>query len=917
VDLLERGALLETLSAELAEARNGDGRLVLLAGEAGVGKSALTRTFCDRRATTATVLWGACDALRTARPLGPVHDIARTLGGGLAEAIATAQPRHELFTALLDALCPPRGARLVVIDDVHWADEATLDLLMFLGRRIRQTRALVIAVYRDDEVRRDSPLQTVLGDLATARGVRRLRVDALSRAAVAELARDSAVNVDRLFEVTKGNPFYVTEVLAAGQTADVPGTVRDAVHARVARLSATGRALLDLVAAVPDRAELALVRAASHPSWAVDECLQAGLLRADGSGIRFRHELARLAVETAIPAAQRAGVHAEVLHYLAQQPDADPARLAHHADEAGDAPAVLRHAVAAARQAAALGAHRQAAAQYERALRAGTALPLATRADMLELLAAQRRDAGDIDAALAAAEEAVAVWRRLGEVQRLGKALARRAWLLRSAVRNVQALESSREAVQLLEPHPPGPGLAAALASMAFLHMFARDIPAALEVGARAVEVSEAVGDHEMLTCALNAVGSAQWFVEPDVAATTLERSYEMAREHGEDYAAATALVNQGSAAGEVRRYDAAAHWLRESIAWCSARDLDAIHSYATGWLARLDFEQGHWPAATKLAAGTLQASPRYLIARIVALTVIGRLRARRGDPDAAGPLDEAWQLATSTGELQRLWPVAAGRAEVAWLAGRPDDIPALIEDVYAQSIRLRHAWAIGELGFWLWQSERASTATAEPGWFRPSPAANAARELAAEPYARQLAGDWGGAATAWRALGCPYEEATALAETDSERDLQRALEQWDGLGARPAADLLVRRLRRMGQPVPRRPRRSTVENPNGLTNRQAEILPLLTAGLRNIDIAAALHISTKTVDHHVSAILGKLGVASRREAAQRLASSKEGEAAERAGTRVGTLTRHDGHHPGAAGRRGRTRFPAGLVAHR
>jgi DNA-binding CsgD family transcriptional regulator len=300
-----------------------------------------------------------------------------------------------------------------------------------------------------------------------------------------------------------------------------------------------------------------------------------------------------------------------------------------------------------------------------------------------------------------------------------------------------------------------------------------------------------------------------------------------------------------------VRYYAIADRWLRAAIEWCSARDLDANHGYSRAWLARSQFEQGHWSQAGADAASVM-TDPQ-AITRIVSLTVLGRLRQRRGDPDAASPLARAWELAEQTGDLQRLWPVAAARAEEAWLQGRPSEVEPLVEELFAEAMRLAHAWAIGELGYWLWRSGAINTAP--PG--------------AATPYARQIDGDWVAAAAEWDAIGCPYESATALAESDRPEQLLASLETFNRLGARPAADLVGQRLRQLGvDRLPRRPRRSTVDNPGGLTDRELEVLELLTKGLSNAEIAARLFISVKTAAHHVSAILAKFGVRSRLQAA-------------------------------------------------
>ena len=852
--LLERGTFLSSLEGWLAEARDGHGCLVWVGGEAGIGKTSLVRAFCDRHGPDARVLWGTCDALRTPRPLGPLLDIAREAGGELAGLAAAEPTRQRLFGAFLDLLETGGRPVVAVVEDAHWADEATLDLLVFAGRRVAGTPAMVVVTYRDDELGPGHPLRTVIGDLATARRVHRLELPALSREAVVTLARPQGIDGDRLYQATGGNPFFVTEVLGASSP-ELPPTVRDAVLARAARLSPVARGALDAASVVPDRVEPALLEAvAGAGAAAVDECVAAGMLRDDGRSLRFRHELARLAVEQAVPAGRRVELHRQLLAHLVATTRDDPARLAHHAEEAGMAGAVLEHATAAAERAAALGAHRQAVGHYALALRFAGGLAPRRLAELLERYAAECGHTDRAAEALDASERALACWRQEGDQEREGALLARRCWYLWGVGRSVEALESAATAVAVLEAAPEGPALATAYTQLAYMRMLAREIPGAIEAGGRAVELAERYGQHEQLSRALNAVGSAQWFSDPDQAPLTLGRSLEVAREHGYDQLAAIALGNLGSGAGEIRRYAMADRWLRDAIAWAAERDLDATRRYAHAWLARCHFEQGRWSEAGMAVAALTAEGLAMPPSRIVALTVLGRLRSRRGDPDARRPLEEAWELAVRTGDLQRTWPVAAGRAEHAWLGGQPAAVPELVAEPYELACRLGHEWAIGELGFWLWRAGELS-----------GPPAGAA-----SPWALQIGGDWAAAAAAWRELGCPYESALALADGTAEGDLLAALEQLERLGARPAADAVAARLREQGvSRRPRRPRRATLANPAGLTARELDVLALLGGGLRNADIAGRLHISEKTVDHHVSAILAKLGVHSRHEATQ------------------------------------------------
>jgi DNA-binding CsgD family transcriptional regulator len=382
--------------------------------------------------------------------------------------------------------------------------------------------------------------------------------------------------------------------------------------------------------------------------------------------------------------------------------------------------------------------------------------------------------------------------------------------------------------------------------------MLARDVGGAIEYGNRAVPLIEEHPQPGLLARALNAVGSAMWFVDPEQAQATLQRSFDVAKDADPHDVTAAALCNLGSGSGEVRLYATAEHWLRETVAWCAERDLDTNHMYGLAWLARVLFERGEWSQALTAATQVMRSGTGYVPTQIVALTVLGRLRARRGDPDPAALLDDAWERASRTGDLQRTWPVAAGRAEAAFLGGNVDAIPGLVADTFDDAVRLGHTWAIGELGFWLWR-----------GGGLPGPPTGAP-----EAYALQMRGRWRAAADEWRRLGCPYEAATAMGDGDDVGGLNEAYAELSRLGAWPAADAVGRRLRELGQRrLPRRPRRATAENPARLTGREMEVLRLVSGDLRNAEIAARLHISTKTVDHHVSAILTKLGVATRRDA--------------------------------------------------
>ena len=855
--LLEREPALDALGGWFAEARAGRGRVVLVGGEAGVGKTTLVNEFSARHGQTGRILRGACDALTTPRPHGPLADVAPALGGRLDQLLRQEASREVLFSTLLERLLAAPVATVLVIEDVHWADEATLDLLRFLARRLGPAPTMLVVTYRDDEVGPLHPLRLVAGDLATSALVRRLRLAPLSRQGVAVLAGPHGVDPDALYQTTGGNPFFVTEVLAADDAA-LPATVVDAVLARAARLSPPARKVLDAAAVVapPVKTWLLAEAAAAAPDH-VDECVAAGMLREQAGGVAFRHELARLAVERALAPGRRADLHGRALAALLAQPGAspDPARLAHHAEEAGDATAVLQHAPAAARRAAALGAHREAAAQYARALRFAGGMAPAPLAELLERHAYECYLTDRHDDAATSRRRALGCWQALEDRRREGDTLrwlSRLAWL---QGRHRDAQRAGREAVELLEGLPPSPELALAYSNLAQLGMLADDVDEAVAWGGRAIALAESLGQAEILAHALNNVGSAEWQAGRPTGRPTLERSLALAQAHNLEEHVARAYTNLASVALHQRAYALASRYRDEGIRYCTERDLDTWGLAMLADQAQTDFEQGRWTEATDNVEAVLRDPRTSPPSRIDALTVLGRVRARRGDPGVWPPLDEALALGTGTGELQRLGPVATARAEAAWLGNDPAVARAVVEDVLGLAERVEgQAWLTGELAFWRW---RLGGPDRLP-------------EGAAEPFVLQVAGDWGAAAERWRALGCPYEAAGALADSDQERPLRTALAELQRLGARPLAAAVARKLRELGvRGLARGPRPSTRANPANLTARETEVLALVTEGLRNADIAQRLFVSPKTVDHHVSAILAKLGVQNRAEAAK------------------------------------------------
>jgi DNA-binding CsgD family transcriptional regulator/tetratricopeptide (TPR) repeat protein len=851
LELLERSTQLEVLRESLSAVSTGrPGRLVLLRGEAGVGKTAVVRHFCDALPASTRILWGACEALFTPRDLGPFVDIAQTVGGELDELVRRGGLPHEVLSALAEEV-ERASPTVLVVEDLQWADEATLDVLRLLGRRLDRFGALVVATYRDDELEDGHPLRIVLGELARSRGVQRVDVARLSRDAVALLAEPYGVDARELYRTTDGNAFFVSEVLAAG-TEEVPSTVRDAVLARAAQMSDDAMTVLEALAVAPPAAQIGVLAAiAGGDLHGLEECIGAGMVVPAHAGVAFRHELGRLVIEESMAPNRRVALHARALRAL--EGSSDHARLAHHAEAAGDQAAVLRFAPEAARRASIVGAHRESAAQYARTLRFGDGLAPAARADLLEHRAYECMISDQIDDAIDASHSALALRRQAGDARGEAEGLYLLSNVLWCPGRVDEATHAARRAVDVLEGMPPSRELAMAYSRFAQLCMDAEDLDDALTWGARATELAADLGESDVHLDSLISIAIARWLSGDDAGREELERCLPLARVAGLDDRVGRIEVNLVWVTRRQREYARAFTYLEPALTSASERGMELWRGYLLAYRAQLELDLGRWQEAVDCAALVLREPRRSRIPQLTALAVLGRVRARRGDPDVSSPLDEALSLATRSEELQASEPVAVARAEAAWLGGDRRGVEQATDAALALARARRSPWVVAELAAWRKRAGIVDDISADE---------------TAGPFALEVAGDWAQAAARWQQLGCPYEAALALAETDDRRAQRTAVSGLQELGAKPAEATVARRLRDRGvRDLPRGPRARTRSNPAGLTARELEVLTLLAEGLRNADIATRLVVSAKTVDHHVSAILRKLGVASRSEA--------------------------------------------------
>ena len=474
------------------------------------------------------------------------------------------------------------------------------------------------------------------------------------------------------------------------------------------------------------------------------------------------------------------------------------------------------------------------------------------RAELLEAHADSAFRAFRADDALEARRAAVRAWESLGNRSRVGENLRWQSRVASAAGRRTEAKQAAHAAVDVLESLPPGHELAMAYSNLSQLFMLANEAEAAVAWGGRAIELGRRLGDDEATIHALNNVGTARAMLGEADGPVLMRESFRLAMDAGLDDHAGRAALNLAYDHMERRSYDEAADAIAVALRFAEERELLRYAQYMLAMRSWLRLDQDDWSGAAEDARTVLRRSEQPGVAQIQALVTLGMIQGRQGDAEARATLERAWQMAVGTGDLIRLAPCAVARAELAWLTGGEPSAGSDLGDVLRLADDRAHPWWVGALAMWLAPTGRCPDL----------------RTVPADPYRLALSGRWDEAADWWRVRRSRYQAGLVAALSGSEQMLRSALETFGGVDAPAAAARVRTQLRASGaRGVPRGPRPSTVES-GGLTPRQVEVLRLLSEGLTNADIAAELVISRRTVDHHVSAVLARLGAANRVEAA-------------------------------------------------
>ena len=837
--LVGRKRELEIVDARLSQLATSGGSVVLIRGEAGVGKSALVHEIAARHSARCRVLTGWCDDLNTPEPLGPFWDVAQE-SAPIEESLSSGD-RQRLWHDTMRLLSDPARPTILVIEDTHWADEATLDTIKYLGRRIARTNALLVLTYRDGEVDADHPLRRVIGELPSKQ-LARIRLDCLAPEDVASLLTGTHLALTDVLELTGGNPLFVTE-LVAGEGAEVPTSIQDAVLARAAKLSPAARQILHLASVIPGMTSRELLASIAGPSHdAIAECVRQGLLRTDTGSISFHHELTRRAVEASLADGERVTLNRRVLDALAGQDCW--AQLVHHAVQARDDSAIASLAPRAARSALVIASHREAVAHFRTLEPHLDALPVSERADVVEDWA--RSEAAVVShRAAEITRRGIDLRRTLGDDIALARLLTFAVRVYQTAGRPDEAESAASEAISLLESRGRSAELGAALLARAWLHIGRGDNdPLAVDLLDRTIELAGVFEDEATLINALILKGAVgvddDGCLQTELAAEALARA-QAAGLHDEEAYALTVL---SAAAADERDIERAADLAQRASDTAVRHELPYRELRALAQHSEILLWRGQWAVAEDLAVEALGLQPESALA----VRVLATIQMRRGRKDAPVLLERMWSSAVATDELHHVDPAATALAEHLWLTGSRDPTAvARIQEAFERGVRSASPWPSAALDFWMWKlGVGDATPVGRPEFYSPI-----------------MEGAWEKAAEFWRARRSPYDRALALMHGDATAQLE-ALEIFDTLGADAAAERLRRELKDAGLRVPRGRSRATRQNEAGLTERQSEVLALLAEGLSNPEIADRLFISLRTVENHVSAVLMKLGAPTR-----------------------------------------------------
>lgn len=853
--LVERDGYLEKLLATFDTIAEGEGHCIFLSGEAGIGKTALVKAFCKKVPGGTNIYQGYCDALFTPRPLAPLYDILLQLKDTPPANSSAISDRTALFAGTFHALRGQPGASIIVFEDVHWADEATLDFIKFLARRITQLHCLFILTYRDNEIHASHSLRNVLGQL-NADSFTRLQLPSLSKQAVKKMSDEKGFDGEMVYNISSGNPFYVNEILAS-YSLGIPDNIRDSILSVYNRLDERTKEVLALLSAFPTSLEVSGLELLEPTSIdAVQNCIDSQILLLDNDRIFFKHELYRRTVESSLSPLVRINLNKKILATFREffVKEGKIEQVIHHAKNANEYGLVVQYAPAAAKEAASVGAHVEASKLYLTAIEYYQGDDEDTLIDFYEPYAYECYLTNQIKEAIIYTGKSLTLRKKKNDIEKTGdnmRFLSRLWWWDGN---RKKAEHFAEQAIEVLDKLPSSRARAMAYSNMSHLKMLSDEPGACIFWGEKAIAMAKELGDEEILCHALNNVGDVQIRIPSSrqQGIELLQQSLDIALKNSYHEHVARAYTNIGHNGIIIKEYELATNALESGIRYCEEKDLDSWTIYMLADKAKLNLETGNWDEAVRIANNLVKDENLPSVVKIGAFTVLATVRMRKGEPGVLPLLTEAKEKAFETLELQRIIPVLVAFLEYEWITGKKyiDDVS--LNTAIKMAEQMGNIYENSEFAFWIENAGRPSLSL----------------RIIHEGYDTGNITKAIKAAAFWEKSVCRYEQALALFE-GTEEDKKKAIALVHSLGADAVYEKMKFEMRGAGiKSIPRRARKtSTQSNPGLLTDRELEILQLLQEGLPNKEIASRLFISAKTVDHHISAILYKLEVNSRTKA--------------------------------------------------
>jgi len=851
MELIERDEYLIQLQKQFEKTQAGEGHCIFVSGEAGIGKTTLIKAFCKELTKESRIYHGTCDALFTPRPLAPLYDIAMQFPVDLQPHNWDIADRTGLFSLFFHELRFQKETCVIVFEDIHWADEATLDFIKFLARRISQLKCLFILTYRDYEIHTRHPLRNVLGQLNPDSFIR-IQLMPLSRQAVERLAAEKGYNGEDVYSITGGNPFYVSEILAS-YSQGVPDNIKDSILSVYNRLDEKTKQVWEILSVSPTGFRIEYLEK-MEPLYAavIERGLELKILILEQDRLFFKHELYRRTIEVSLSPFVRVALNKKILDLLKDSfvQNHEIEQIIHHAKNANEYDLVVQYAPAAARLAVLAGAHIEASRLYLSAIEYYQGHDQDILIELYESYAYECYLTNQIKEAIIYTGKSLTLWNKKNEKEKIGNCMRflSRLWWFDGNRKKAESYGA--QAIEVLDTQPSSRARAMAYSNMSQLMMLSDQPEECIFWGEKAIAMAKELSDDEILCHALNNVGDVQIRIESskEQGILLLQQSLEIALKNSYHEHVARAYTNLGHNGLLIKNYDFARKYLDEGIQYCEERNLDSWTTYMLSSRARLYLDTGNWNEAYRIADNLNKNADQSGVVKIGVLLILATVKMRRAEDGALAFLLEAKAKALETMELQRIIPAVVALLEYEWLTGQSIIEQETLGRTITMIEKMGNVYENSLFAFWMQQVRKQKIPLREE---------YAAYDLHNEVTARE-------AAVFWQKSGCPYEQALALFE-GNEDDKRKAITLVQQLGADAVFEKLKSEMRNSGiKSIPRGIRKTTRSNAALLTSRELEILQLIKESLQNKEIAAKLFISAKTVDHHISSILFKLDVNTR-----------------------------------------------------